>query len=233
MRKLASLLFFIFPMIMLANIPAEEQNALKELFYSTNGKQWNNSWDFNTTPEHWYGVTVQNNRVVGLNLMFNNLTGVLPPSLGNLTALKKLELSFNNISGTLPLQLGNLKNLEILALNGNNITGNIPTQLGQLTQLKQLHLSSNRLSGNIPTTLENLTRIEVFNVFQNNLSGKIPEKIIANKLLQELVIAENNFEESSQISTTLLLNASKLTFNETPLNISTETIAIETEDDGN
>ena len=38
----------------------------------------------------------------------SNLTGSIPPELGNLTRLRELLLDVNNLSGELPTELGNL-----------------------------------------------------------------------------------------------------------------------------
>ena len=44
----------------------------------------------------------------------NNLTGSIPPSLGNLTSLQELKLQKNAFSGSIPSSLGNLKALRFL-----------------------------------------------------------------------------------------------------------------------
>ena len=44
----------------------------------------------------------------------NNLTGSIPPSLGNLTSLQELKLEKNAFSGSIPSSLGNLKALRFL-----------------------------------------------------------------------------------------------------------------------
>ena len=44
----------------------------------------------------------------------NNLTGSIPPSLGNLTSLQELKLEKNAFSGSIPSSLGNLKTLRFL-----------------------------------------------------------------------------------------------------------------------
>src|SRR5690606_38772762 len=193
--------------IVLAQVSKEEKQVLLNLYTATNGPNWNTPWDLDEPVATWHGVTVNNNTVVGINLLYNNLNGPLPASLGTLKNLKKLELSFNPISGKLPPELGELEQLEVLAINATALEGNIPASLGKLTNLKQLHLSSNQLSGSIPEGLGDLKQIEVFNVFDNNLSGKLPLGLRTCVNLKELMVAENNFTNPEDFSVILLSNS--------------------------
>ncbi|MBX2827370.1 MAG: hypothetical protein KTR22_04375 [Flavobacteriaceae bacterium] len=235
MKRLLTILFSLLVTLpVLAQVPNSELQAMQDLYQQTQGDSWNQQWDLNEPVENWAGVTVKDNHVTEIRMLFNNLNGELPESLENLTELKVLELSFNKISGELPQSLGNLKNLEIIALNGNNITGEIPANMGNLTALKQLHLSSNRFSGTIPSQLENLEALEVFNVFDNNLVGTIPMGLSTIRTLREFMVAENNFGNASEISTILLSNSANINLEGNTLNPSAKSIiAIETSDDDN
>ena len=197
---------FIAP-IVLAQVSKQEKQVLLDLYTATNGLEWNKQWNLEQPVETWYGVTVEHNKVTGINLLFNNLNGILPASLGQFKNLKKLELSFNPISGTIPAELGNLEQLEILAINGTAMNGNIPESLGRLSNLKQLHLSSNQLSGTVPESIGNLRQIEVFNVFDNDLYGALPQSLANCPNLKQLMVAENNFNNPSDFSVILLSNS--------------------------
>ena len=59
----------------------------------------------------------------------NQLTGNIPPELGNLTELEGLLLSNNQLTGQIPPELGNLPRLQRLELSGNPLTGCIPDTL--------------------------------------------------------------------------------------------------------
>ena len=59
----------------------------------------------------------------GLYLGGNQLSGGIPPELGNLANLTKLNLSGNQLSGEIPPELGNLANLQELYLHGNQLNG--------------------------------------------------------------------------------------------------------------
>lgn len=193
--------------IVLAQVSKQEKQVLLDLYTATNGLEWNKQWNVEQPVETWYGVTVDNNKVTGINLLFNNLNGTLPASLGQLKNLKKLELSFNPISGTIPAELGNLEQLEVLAINGTAVSGNIPESLGRLSNLKQLHLSSNQLSGMVPESLGKLRKIEVFNVFDNDLHGSLPQELASCPNLKQLMVAENNFNNPDDFSVILLSNS--------------------------
>ncbi|WP_170227872.1 leucine-rich repeat domain-containing protein [Aequorivita lipolytica] len=191
----------------IAQVSKQEKQVLLDLYVATNGLKWNNQWNLEQPVETWYGVTVENNKIIGISLLFNNLNGTLPASLGQLKSLEKLELSFNPISGSIPAELGNLPQLEVLAINGTAVSGSIPESLGNLSNLKQLHLSSNQLSGTVPENLSNLKQIEVFNVFDNDLYGALPQGLASCQNLKQLMVAENNFNNPDDFSVVLLSNS--------------------------
>ena len=215
-----------------SQISLSEEQALHDLYTSTNGDQWKNSWDLNTPISEWNGITIKNNKVIGIRLLFNNLEGELPNSIGQLKHLESLELSFNKLKGSIPSEIGNLKKLRILAFNGNNLTGYIPTSIGNLSSLTQLHISSNHLIGELPSTVTNLKYLEVLNVFDNDLSGSIPKGLVNSKNLKQVMVAENNFEDTAIFSTELLSNGASINLKQPFVVPETkEVIAIESEDE--
>ncbi len=200
--------------------------ALKALYESTDGANWTNNtgwptpgnWPATATATEmgaWYGVTIQNgdikslilnnNQLIGvipaelgnlsslqyLWLHQNNLSGVIPAALGNLPKLTFLNLSSNNLAGAIPAALGNLSSLGILFLQGNNLTGQIPPLLQGLSQLTQLGLSSNELSGEIPSFLGNLSNLRTLYLDANNLTGAIPVTLGNLTALEYLWLQEN------------------------------------------
>jgi hypothetical protein len=76
--------------------------ALVDLYNSANGPQWlrKTNWLIGRVST-WQGVLVSNNRVVRVQLQSNNLSGTIPESIGNLTALNWLHLYLNNLSGSI------------------------------------------------------------------------------------------------------------------------------------
>ncbi|XP_059071854.1 putative leucine-rich repeat receptor-like serine/threonine-protein kinase At2g14440 [Cryptomeria japonica] len=91
-------------------------------------------------------------RVIIVNLTNKGLTGNIPPSIANLTALKQLLLGNNNFSGFIP-DLSTLMNLTSLQLQNNQLTGDIPSSLEKLPMLNELFLQNNKLDGDVPPGL--------------------------------------------------------------------------------
>ena len=112
--------------------------ALIALFNSTGGHNWHDdtNWGSSGQTSSWYGVSNRADRnprhVTMLQLPENNLTGELPPELGNLGSLSILDLRGNSLTGQIPAELGNL-HLNILRLSGNRFTGCMPDDLESIT----------------------------------------------------------------------------------------------------
>lgn len=121
----------------------------------------------------------------------NGLTGSLPASLANLRHLLVLDLGRNQLSGPLPEVLGNLPALQRLDLAGNQFSGSLPASLGNLTNLQRLYLSNNRLSGPLPGTLVNLSNLEELWLGYNQLSGPLPGWLDGLTRLRALSLAHN------------------------------------------
>jgi len=216
-----------------AQISSSERQILLDLYISTDGENWINTWDLNKTASEWHGIIIKDNKVTGISLLFNNMVGELPATIGSLDYLEILELSFNKLHGSIPTEIGDLENLKIVAFNGNDLTGRIPPSLGNLNQLTQLHLSSNQLTGKIPETLINLNNLEVLNVFDNDLSGKIPSQLAYTRSLRELIVAENNFEATNEFSNLILSSGASIDLKDNPVIIpeAHHIIAIESEEE--
>ena len=217
MKIANSLTFCLFLLSSLASaqINAGDSLALVDLYHSTNGPGWKNSNNWlDKEVSEWYGVSVTDKRVTGITLVNNYLDGVLPTSLGNLTAITGIYLSNNSIHGTIPTSICNLPDLNFLHLSNNQIKGYIPDDLGNVTTLIQLHLNHNKLTGPIPESLRKLTnllelmldhnqltgdisaglgdtRIRRLNFSYNQLTGSIPERLARIRNLRELRLNNN------------------------------------------
>ena len=196
--------------------------ALMALYNATDGPHWTNNSGWGTACDvcNWYGVQCSAGRAVNLWFYYNNLSGTIPPEIGDLTNLQYLYLVNNNLTGSIPTQIGNLNNLQYLDLSYNNLTGSIPMQIGNLNNLQELLLRNNNLSGSIPTQIGDLSNLQYLNLNDNSLTGSIPMQIGNLNNLQELYLDNNSLTGSipAQIGnlsnlTYLYLNNNNLTGN--------------------
>ncbi len=214
--KLTLLLCFV-TLLSFGSVSTKEKEALKAIYNSTNGALWTTTWDLGKPVQEWFGVTVKGDKVIGLNLEFNNLKGEIPLEIGdlvhlrhinffrnkisggipssikNLKSLVTLNLAFNMLSNPLPEEIGALESLKNLKLFMNRIEGQIPYSIGQLTNLRTLELYNNKLTGELPSSIGNLTKLKELLVSSNQISGKLPATIAKVEGLKVLSLFENNF----------------------------------------
>ncbi|VVA36275.1 PREDICTED: MDIS1-interacting receptor like [Prunus dulcis] len=144
----------------------------------------------------------------------NNLTGSIPPEIGNATQIHELDLSLNHLVGliprglgrltffgevdvecdSIPSILGDLLKLYRLNLSNNKLSQAIPLQLGKLVQLNELDLSYNSLEGSIPSAISNMESLMTLNLSHNNLSGSIPSSFEEMHGLSYVDISYNHLE---------------------------------------
>ncbi|KAM7481346.1 hypothetical protein LguiB_005929 [Lonicera macranthoides] len=123
----------------------------------------------------------------------NQLGGVLPNSLGNLsTHMRLFHVAINKISGVIPSGFGGLVNLEMLGIEQNQFEGEIPDVIGEMKKLQLLDLSRNRLFNKIPTSLGNLSFLSRLLLQDNKLEGTIPSSLGNCKNLISLDLSQNN-----------------------------------------
>lgn len=200
--------------------PPADRDILVQLYEATGGPNWKNStnWLTGAPLREWYGVTVDargrvqalellSNDLDGvlpaaigglsdarrLNLQANRLTGLVPPELGQLRRLERLSLSHNELVGHIPPEIGNASSLRVLDLGNNDLTGAIPGELGQLAELEGLFLDLNTLSGTLPPELANLSRLEFLHLHRNILLGPIPVSLL------QLQLHEFRFEDNAEL----------------------------------
>lgn len=215
---------------------SKDEAALAAFYTAMNGSRWSNdeNWLSARPVGDWYGVTADSEgRVLELVLDRNGLSGVLPPELGDLDELERLELRDiaikgeipdelgrlvrlrslviheSSITGRIPSALAGLRNLAVLSLNGNQLSGEIPATLGDLSNLVYLVLTGNRLSGEIPRSIGNLGRLNWLQLGRNQLSGPIPPALGGLTRLTSLDLSNNGLSGSIPPE---LGNLSNLTF---------------------
>ena len=162
------------------------------LYHAAKGDSWRNNdgWLSDAPISEWYGVTVWHDRVVELNLIYNNLSGDLPDELAHLTHLETLDLRWNALTGHLP-DLGDLRKATSLLLTDNQFSGSIPAWIGDLETLVRLDLSHNQFEGEIPAEIGMLRSLRSLAIHHNNLSGPLPRQMGDVDALRRLILNDN------------------------------------------
>ena len=193
--------------------------ALIAFYNATDGPNWHEARDWLSSERigFWHGVSTNSDGfVTELVLDDNNLSGTLPPELGDLTHLRrlvldeneltgpippelgklgrltKLELSRNGLSGTIPVELAALPLLDSLQLWDNELSGPIPVELGSMRSLRRLSLAWNQLSGPVPAELGRLTTLTDMTLSRNQLTGTIPPELADLPAITSLSVSRNN-----------------------------------------
>ncbi|MCF8369702.1 MAG: leucine-rich repeat domain-containing protein [Bacteroidales bacterium] len=168
--------------------------ALVDLYNNCNGPNWiiNDLWLEGPVNE-WHGIITEGTRVVEVWRQSNNLTGDIPESIGDLTALESLHLSSNQIT-SIPESIGNLTSLTELWLGWTPITV-IPGSIENLVNLKELHLGQmvNPL-GTLPDEICNLESLEWFALGSSGLNS-LPDNFGNLTSLESLFLQDNNLTE--------------------------------------
>ncbi len=144
---------------------------------ATSGDKWSIKWDTRKPVREWYGVKMEGNKVVEMNLSNNNLQGSLSSLLLRfdtafiMSELKILKIAGNHLKGSISANFFGMKKLEVLDLDNNELT-EIPNAVNRLQKLTTLWLSRNQLE-KLPDSLAYLPNIRSLFLNDNKLE-KIP-----------------------------------------------------------
>ncbi|KAL9377271.1 hypothetical protein Peur_031391 [Populus x canadensis] len=124
----------------------------------------------------------------------NNLSGILPPSLANLTSLQRLHLSYNHF--TIPMSLSPLYNLSKLKYfdgSGNEIYAEEDYQnLNPKFQLEYLSLSGpGQDAGAFPKFLYHQFSLQSLDLTNIQIKGEFPNWLIENNTYLQVLHLEN------------------------------------------
>ncbi len=176
-----------------------DRDLLEVLYRSMNGDNWvdRSNWLTDTPLHEWHGVRTDPNRgsghrVIALVLRGNNLTGPIPPEIGDLDSLKHLDLAHNPLNSPIPPELGNLTNLKTLFIHFNQLTGGFPPELGNLASLEEIWGYRNDFTGPIPPELGNLSKLRIVRLAGNRLTGNLPPGLGDLADLRVLDLANND-----------------------------------------
>ena len=166
-----------------------DRAVLVALYHATNGDNWTNNtnWLTDAPLYKWHGVDTDNRwNVHELSLSDNQLTGELPPEVGEFYAVKGLYFNNNQLTGHIPPELGNLSNnLVRLWLHSNQFAGTIPPELGNLDKLGDLDISDNQFTGELPNELTELRELYSL-LFDNNAGLCAPSDAEFQQWLQSI-----------------------------------------------
>ncbi|CAL5059266.1 unnamed protein product [Urochloa decumbens] len=170
-------------------LPQQEVEALKGIATKLNKTDWDFSVDPCSASGNWVNSPTKflisnvtcdcsfKNRtechIVSLQLRRQNLSGVLPEEVLNLTYLRHLDLPRNFIQGPIPASWASLPVFNV-SLQGNRISGRLPKELGRMPMLRSIVLEGNQIEGPIPPELGNIISLERFFISANNITGELP-----------------------------------------------------------
>lgn len=220
---ICAILFANNPILVTAQVSAEDFEALRQLYLATDGDNWfnNSGWDLNNntvadwndeTGEGWYGISVDETtgRIYRIHLINNNLKGEIPPEIGNLTYLSELVLQQNRLEGEVPDEVANLSILTVLHLFQNQLEGEILQKITSLTKLESLQIFENKFTGNIPTEINNMIVMTKLLLSDNQFSGTLPSELGDLSYVEVISIANNNFTGTIPTELTELSELSNL-----------------------
>lgn len=172
------------------SVSAADSLALVALYNATGGPNWTNNTNWLNGPvATWFGVSISAERVSKLELKSNQLTGKIPPEIGQLLGLTRLDLNDNSFKGEIPSQIGALTNLTYLDLSGNLLTL-LPPDIGQLSALEILLLFGNQFTS-LPSEIVQLSQL-TFLVLHDNQLTDFPD--LSSLPLLGLSVEENHLE---------------------------------------
>ncbi len=204
-----------------SSIPADEKQALIDIYNSLDGANWKPSykrWDLTADPETWSGVTIQNGHVVGLKIDRLWAKGEVPASIADLTELETFICYSNQIT-KFPDELFTMKKLKTFVADLQNVgetrtlTQKFPKKVDlpamesfsmannaltgslpsdmNMPKLNFLGLQDNKLTGSVPETLTKCSNLEYLYLHMNDLSGDIPQDWTACTKLKHFVFEQN------------------------------------------
>ncbi|ONK64458.1 uncharacterized protein A4U43_C07F26250 [Asparagus officinalis] len=148
-----------------------------------------------------------------LDLAQNNLSGRIPPSLKNFTAMANATKAMENtvifdrsavisksadvsfpvvVKGRKEDYTTTLSLVVVFDLSCNRFSGEIPVETMDLVGLQSLNLSGNQLTGSIPNNVGRMAHLETLDLSSNHLIGAIPTGITLLSSLSSLNLSYNN-----------------------------------------
>jgi len=137
-------------------------------------------------PDQWARM----NKLQGLSMMGNRLSGPFLMVLTKITTLTNLSIEGNEFHGPISPEIGGLIRMQKLILSANEFTGPLPTALSLFSNLTDLRISSTNFSGRMPDFWGKLKRLEKLQIEGSLLQGPIPLSLSELTNLYDLRISD-------------------------------------------
>lgn len=208
----------LFSLSAFSQVSEEEFQALKAIYNSTGGTNWNNKtgWtNINTTStkddvtSNWYGLTVTGGHITRIRLNGNNLVGYLPQQIGSFKWVYELNLDGNKLEGLIPEAIGDMTGLLYLTLSSNYFIAPLPQSLSNLKKLESIYLTRNPLNSPFPgEVFKNIPTLKRIDAGTCGFTGPLPDIFTSIPLLEALILTNN------KMNGTLPATINKLKFSE-------------------
>lgn len=161
------------------------RTSLMALYNALGGSNWDKTksegWASDKAVSEWTGVYFnESNELIGLNLNGFGLNGDIPEDIANFKELSLIDLGNNaSLTGNIPASWANLTALTTVRLSQTSVSGTLPLEWASLTALTQVEISGTSVEGPLPTDLfNNWTLLQTLDLSANeNLSGILPVEL--------------------------------------------------------
>lgn len=185
--------------------------ALVNFYNAAGGTSWTNqgnwltgpisTWEFIKVDTLDKDLTIDSVRVTELSVSMNNMSGIISPSIGNLTELTKLEINgiessreYVDISGSIPAELWNCTKINRLQIKFTKVTGNIPSGIEKMDSLSEINFQGTKLACELPAELFELPSLTKAYLHQSDFKGTIPTTVVGKDNLKRLYLQGNKLE---------------------------------------
>nr|GME19980.1 LRR receptor-like serine/threonine-protein kinase GSO1 [Ipomoea batatas] len=131
-------------------------------------------------------------QILYLNVSANDIEGIVPSSICNMSQLVYMDLSNNQFNREIPKEMvsGCLSNLVILKLSANRFHGKIFSSYFNMTGLEVLHLEDNKFTGPISNAISRSQALKFLDGGNNQFSKL--DSWISNMTQLKFLIIQNN-----------------------------------------
>jgi len=192
-------ILFLLTFSVKGQVPESEFEALKALYRAWNlASHPECNWDTtqnNLTNEYgfWWGITIFDNHVVGVDFDGKNISGYIPVEIGDFPFLTGFDIMDNpNLAGALPSTIENIDSAQHINIYNTGITS-IPPEIINCEKMQILKALWCPIES-IPPEIANSTNCVTWSFTSCGLTA-IPENLKNLNSLSSLQIDENYIED--------------------------------------